>query len=67
MIGATRIRGRRVPAHGVDCWRCGVRFYPQTEHMVAGAPCRDCRDILAEQGDTTVWDVRALRAERLAS
>lgn len=59
-IQATRIEllappGDPVTPTNTICYRCGGRFNRHAEKVVAGAPCRDCRDVLRAEGDTTRW------------
>lgn len=37
------------------CPRCGCIYSHNTQNVVAGSPCLDCREILRLEGDTTVW------------
>ena len=46
------------------CWRCGIEFDWSASRTIPGSPCRDCRETLAEEGDTTVWNVRRVRRVR---
>ena len=45
---------------GWACWRCGHPVPGSTGHLIYGAPCVDCREVLRAEGDRTVWDARQL-------
>jgi hypothetical protein len=48
-----------------SCTRCGRDVIGREQHLVAYAPCRDCREYLfIEEGDDTVYDVRVLSRRR---
>lgn len=64
-IMATRVGQLPAPAdpeHSI-CPRCGTTFDRTGTHLIAGAPCADCRDILRAEGVETVWDARRLPKE----
>lgn len=64
MIRATRVGQLpdAIPAGSAVCPRCGVTFDRRAQNVIPGAPCRDCRDVLRAEGDTTIWNIRRLRA-----
>jgi len=53
----------RTSPTSTTCWRCGVTFDRAKQNVIEGAPCSDCRQTLRREGDTTIWDRRALKAK----
>lgn len=59
---ATRVEqlATNLPKGHRRCWRCGAVFRWADMHLVEGAPCRDCREALADEGDPTQWNDRTV-------
>lgn len=65
------VYGSRVrPLRNLSQWacpRCGIDVNGDGSHLIRFAPCADCREILAAEGDTTIYDKRQLSAERVTA
>lgn len=59
---ATRVEllATNLPKGCRRCWRCGTVYRWADMHLIEGAPCLDCRQALADEGDPTIWDDRKL-------
>jgi len=59
-IRVERLSSNLPPGHRL-CWRCGVSFKWKDMRLIDGAPCIDCREVLAADGDTTRWSTQRSR------
>ena len=68
MIRASAIRPvRRGRASDIVCYRCGIVWDDHRYAHVKGAPCTDCREILADEGVDLTQFIRPEKRETVAA